>query len=219
MKKIILFCFLLLVPISFVNADKKEVTTTEIVTKETVSLENCNSIDQIWLNKDGEVIRVGLLAYDMGDTSINKEIQEYTCNKLKNATKIEIEHDKNYIEKDKYNRDMVWLYVDNVLLQEDLLSNGYGMVNYVKDNYSYIDNLCSKEASAIKNKKGIWTLGVEEKYCDSGIILEKEAKELNNLNTADKYDKETMIKIAFIIITIVILFLSMLIKVKNEEKR
>ena len=219
MKKVILFCMLLLIPISIVNADNKETTSIVYNTKQVVTLDNCDSLDQIWLNKDSKVLRVGLLAYDTGDTSINKEIQEYACNKLKNAKKIEIEYDRNNTEKDKYHRDMVWVYVDDKLLQEDLLSNGYGMVNYVKNDYSYINNLCSKEANAIKDKKGIWTLGVEEKYCDSGIILEKQEKEANNINTSKKINTETIIKMIMIFLAIIVLGLFVFVKVKHEEKR
>ena len=209
MKKYIILFILLFMPITVVFAEEKE----------TVTLENCNSLNQIWLNRNNEVIRVGLLAYDTGDTSLNKEIQEYACNKLKSATKIEIEKDINNKTEDKYNRELVWLYVDDVLLQEDLILNGYGMVNHVTDDFSNIDNLCSKEANAIKNKKGIWTLGVEEKYCDSGIILEKEEKESQGIKNTKKISQEDMTKVFVIFVVALILAATILIRGKHEEKR
>jgi len=215
MKKFIFFCFILLVPITCINAEEQVVDNI----KEEVKLENCKSIDQIWVNKNNKVLRIGLLAYDPADTSINKVIQEYSCNKLKNASKIEIEYDKNNKVQDKYNRDMVWVYVDGNLLQEDLISNGYGMVNYVTDDFSYINNLCLKEIDAIKNKKGIWTLGVEEKYCKSGIVLDKEEKDIDNSNKEKKIDKKMLIKMIFITGVIAILLLTLTIKGKHEKER
>ena len=208
MKKIIILFILLLMPIAVVYAEEKE----------TVTLENCNSLNQIWINRNNKVERVGLLAYDTGDTSLNKEIQKYACDKLRNATKIEIEK-INTSYKDKYNRDMVWMYVDDVLLQEDLIANGYGMVNYIIDNYPYTDQLCSKEANAIKDKKGIWTLGAEEKYCDSGIILEKEEKELQKSTKSRKISQEDMTKVFVIFIVALVLAGTILIRGKHEEKR
>lgn len=208
MKKIIVLFILLLMPITVVYAEEKE----------TVTLENCNSLNQIWINRNNKVERVGLLAYDTGDTSLNKEIQKYACDKLKNASKIEIEM-ITASEKDKYNRDMVWMYVDDVLLQEDLITNGYGMVNHIVDNYPYTDQLCSKEANAIKNKKGIWTLGAEEKYCDSGIILEKEEKESQKSNKSRKISPEDMTKVFVIFVVALVLAATILIRGKHEEKR
>ena len=79
MKKFIILLIIILIPFITVNA--KEETTT--VSKDIVTLENCNDISQIWLNKNNKVIRVGLLAYESADTIYNKEIQTTICNKLK----------------------------------------------------------------------------------------------------------------------------------------
>ena len=195
MKKVILLYILVFIPFITVNA----VTTTTkvveepVVEKYEVTLDNCNSINQIWINKNKKVVRIGLLAYDSGDTTIENDIKNTICTKLKEANKIEIEYDINNKTKDKYNRDMVWVYVD--------------------------DNLCVKEATAIKNKKGIWSLGAQEKYCDSGIILEKLAKEEEEKVNGKKLDKFTIRKLVCLGVSIVLLIIAMLIKVKYEKKR
>ena len=221
MRKILLLMIVFFVPFICVEAKTTTVPVEEtlpVAEKVEVTLDNCNSINQIWFKKGKKVIRVGLLAYDSGDTTIENDIKNTICTKLQNATKIEIEYDPNNKTEDKYNRDLAWLYVDGNLLQEELISEGYGMVNYVNADYSYIDDLCIKEANAIKDKKGIWTLGVEEKYCDSGIILEKIAKEEDIKENGKKLDPYTINRIISIVVCIFLLALTIIIKVKYEEK-
>ena len=222
MKKIILFLIVLFIP--YITVCAKTTTTTTaavsekpVVEKYEVTLDNCNSINQIWIKKDKKVIRVGLLAYDSGDTSIENDIKNTICTRLSEASKIEIEYDINNKAKDKYNRNMVWVYVDGSLLQEELIKEGLGMVNFVNDDYSYIDNLCINEANAIKDKKGIWTLGAQEKYCDSGIILEKLAKEEEEQVNGKKLDTFAANKIICLAICILLLIFAILLKVKNEK--
>ena len=221
MKKVILLYILVFIPFITVNAVTTTTTVVEepVVEKYEVTLDNCNSINQIWINKNKKVVRIGLLAYDSGDTTIENDIKNTICTKLKEVNKIEIEYDINNKTKDKYNRDMVWVYVDGNLLQEMLIKEGFGMVNFINGEYSYIDNLCVKEATAIKNKKGIWSLGAQEKYCDSGIILEKLAKEEEEKVNGKKLDKFTIRKLVCLGVSIVLLIIAMLIKVKYEKKR
>lgn len=218
MKKYFVLLIMFLFPIMFVDA---KTTTTEVTStkaRDVVTLENCSDISQIWFNKNGKVIRVGLLAYDPGDTSLNNEIQNTICNKLKEAKTIELEKDSNNKKKDKYNRDLMWIYIDGSLLQKELIAEGLGMVNYVEENYSNIDYLCVLEANAIKDKKGIWINGAEEKYCDSGIILEKQEKEKNNSNDKKKLNITSIIIICVVIVSSMILGLLFILGVIHEKK-
>ena len=214
------FILLILIFLPFAVVDAKTNTTTVVSTKvrDVVTLENCNDISQLWFNKNGKVIRVGLLAYDSGDTSLNNEIQSTICNKLKEAKIIELENDSNNTKDDKYNRSLMWIYIDGSLLQKELIAEGLGMVNYVEEDYSNIDYLCVLEANAIKDKKGIWTHGVEEKYCDSGIILEKQEKEKENSNNKKKLDSTSIVIIIVVIVSIVILGLLFVLGVIHEKK-
>ena len=176
-----------------------------------VYLENCSSVDNIFFNADGETIRVGLLAYDSMDGYLNKEIENYVCNKLKNANELKLVFDEKNQEKDEYNRHLMWIYVDNKLLQEELISLGYGQVNYVKDEYKYLDKLCEKESYAIKNSLGIWNYDdIEEAFCDSDYITskkeeEEKKEELKNTNPDLK-------KILFINSLIILLIVVLLLK-------
>ena len=72
--------------------------------------------------------------------------------KLENANKIELEFDKSASEKDKYDRYLAWVFVDDVLLQELLLTeNGLAETYMLQNNYKYAGVLQESEEIA-KNK-------------------------------------------------------------------
>lgn len=177
-------------------------------TKKEVTLVNCLSAESLWIknNNKKEVIR--LIAYDSSakDTT---EIDNYACDLLKSAKKIEIEYDK--ATKDNYNRSLVWVYVDGKLLQDELLKKGYGQVNNINDEYNYLEDLCKSEASAVKEHAGIWATGeVKEKYCDSGLIIEEQVKKEEEKKVVKKsLEKETLIEMIFFSSLILLLVVTM----------
>ena len=50
-----------------------------------------------------------------------KESSEFTCNSLKNAKTITLEYENN--KKDKYDRTLAWIFVDDKLLQSEIIKN------------------------------------------------------------------------------------------------
>ena len=54
---------------------------------------------------------------EIGEEAWGREASDFTKDKLKNATKIELEFDSSADEKDKYDRYLVWVWVDDNLLQ------------------------------------------------------------------------------------------------------
>lgn len=151
---IIIFSFLLF-PFS-VKAEESRIDVT---------IENCSNTTSFWFNINGEVKRVGMLGFSTDDTELNKDILEYICNRFNNAELIQIEYDSENKEEDKYNRDLVWIYVDGTLLQDELIKLGYGKVDNIKGNYSYLYDLCNNEKEAIKNNLGIWSKGAKDDFC------------------------------------------------------
>lgn len=156
MKNIIyklLLILLLLIPIS-INAEEKK----------TVLFSSCIDGDtaKVILNK--EQITLRFLAIDTpetkhptkGEEPFGKEASNYTCNALKNASTIEIEYDKNANILDKYNRHLVWIFVDGELLQEKLIEKGYAKTAYLYDEYKYTNNLLKLESIAKNSNVGIW---------------------------------------------------------------
>ena len=85
------------------------------------------------------------------------EASNYTCKKLRNAKKIVIEYDDAAGKTDKYGRVLGWIFVDDNLLQDDLIKNGYAEVKYLYGNYKYTDTLKKSEKVAKKNKLKIWS--------------------------------------------------------------
>lgn len=113
-----------------------------------------------------EEITARFLAIDTPETvhptkeveEFGKEASEYTCNKLKNAKEIKLEYDKDSDKLDKYNRHLVWVFIDDILLQNKLVSKGYASVAYLYGDYKYTDELEKLEQDAEDKKLGIWAL-------------------------------------------------------------
>lgn len=84
-----------------------------------------------------------------------KEALEYTCNLLSNSN-ITLEYDEKGDFQDKFHRHLVWVFVDDTLLQSLIVEHGYGKVAYVYEDYKYISLLNTLQAKAKKNHVGIW---------------------------------------------------------------
>ena len=127
-----------------------------------------------YLELDEKEIKVRFLAIDTPETGeteepFGKEASEFTCGKLKFAKKIEIEYDDNAEKKDKYDRELVWVFVDDRLLQEEIVEKGYGEVTYLYGDYKYINILKRSESIAKRNSLNIWS--TNEDYKEAPYIL------------------------------------------------
>lgn len=167
MKKVFLIIFILFFGIN-VNA------------KEIVTLNKCVDGDTAWFNINDEKIKARFLAIDTPESTnkiepYGKEASEFTCNLLKNAKKIEIEYDENSDKFDKYDRHLVWVFVDDELLQNIIVKEGYADVKYLYGDYKYTDILKKSLIEAKANNLNMWKS--EENnitnniYIISGIIL------------------------------------------------
>lgn len=129
--------------------------------KEVVTLNKCVDGDTAWFIKNEEKIKARFLALDTPESTnkieeYGKEASRYTCNLLSNADSIEIEYDSNSDKLDKYDRHLVWIFVDGDLLQEKIIENGLGEVAYLYGDYKYTDTLKIAEDTAKNKKLGIW---------------------------------------------------------------
>lgn len=159
MKKILLFFILFFSFFNIVHADKKvKVTLNKCIDGDTAS---------VILNE--EVIKLRFLAIDtpesmhptIGEEEYGKEASNYTCKALKKAKKIEIEYDLNSDKVDKYNRHLVWVFIDGKLLQEKLIENGLAEVAYLYDDYKYTSFLENKQLVAQSKQIGIWDESID----------------------------------------------------------
>lgn len=84
------------------------------------------------------------------------EASLFVKNLLENAKKIQIEYEKNASEKDKYDRVLAWIWVDEKLIQEEILSNGLAKTYMLQKNYKYYDKLKNAERNAKEKKICLW---------------------------------------------------------------
>ncbi len=155
MKKFIYCIFLLF--LIFIGVNKAYAFDKYIVT-----LNKCVDGDTAYFNINDNVIKTRFLAIDTPESTneiepYGKEASKFTCDSLTNAEKIEIEYDPNSNKVDKYNRDLVWVWVDDILLQETLIKNGLAEVKYLYGDYDYTARLQEVEADAKINKLKIWS--------------------------------------------------------------
>lgn len=170
MKVKVTFILLLLslIPINGFALEKKRVTFS-----------NCIDGDTAEIILNSEKVKVRFLAVDTpetkhptkGEEPFGKEASNYTCDRLKKSKKIEIELDSNSDEKDKYDRYLVWIFVDDSLLQDELISKGYAKVAYLYDDYKYTSTLQESEKYAKAEKLGIWSDHKEESLSNKDIII------------------------------------------------
>lgn len=161
MKKVFLIIFILFFGIN-VNA------------KEIVTLNKCVDGDTAWFNINGEKIKARFLAIDTPESTnkiepYGKEASEFTCNLLKSAKKIEIEYDDNSDKFDKYNRHLVWVFIDDELLQNIIVKEGYADVKYLYGDYKYTDILKKSLIEAKANNLNMWKS--EENYITNNIYI------------------------------------------------
>ena len=153
MKKYIILLIILLLPINVNALEKKEVLFSSCIDGDTAVFKmNKRNIKVRFLAVDAPELK----HFDTEEQPYAKEASNYTCKKLKNAKKIELEFDEKSKKKDKYNRYLAWVFIDDKLLQNELVKNGYVKVTYLYDDYKYIDVLKKSEKKAKQTKKGIY---------------------------------------------------------------
>lgn len=133
----------------------------KVSAKESVTLSKCVDGDTAWFHLENEEIKTRFLAIDTPESTNEKEpygleASNFTCEALKKAKKLEIEYDENSDKLDKYDRHLVWVFVDDKLLQEMLIENGLAETKYLYADYKYTDILLEKEKIAKSKNLNIW---------------------------------------------------------------
>lgn len=132
--------------------------------KERVTLLKCVDGDTAKFLIGKESVTTRFLAIDTPETKhpkkkeepFGREASDYTCKRLKNAQKIELEYDEASTKEDKYGRRLAWVLVDGELLQSELVEKGYAKVAYLYGDYKYTNVLKLEEKFARVNKRGLW---------------------------------------------------------------
>lgn len=189
-KKLLIFSFLLPI-IVFAN------------TKEKVKFVKCVDGDTAKFERNNKVFTLRFLAVNTPETKspkkgvefYGKEASNYTCKRLQEAKTIEIEYDNKSERKDRYGRNLGWVFLDDKLLQKDLVENGYAKVDYIYDKYKYVEELKEIEKKAKEAKKGLWQ------------------KESNNISNSKKKTKKNIFSIILDVLQSVVNLLSEIFKV------
>lgn len=217
MKKIISLTIIALSMFLYIN----EVNAKSI----TVKFKKCIDGDTALFTYKKEDVKARFLAVDTPETKhstkgvqvYGKEASDYTCQRLENAKKIVLEYDDKSNEKDMYNRHLVWVWLDDKLLQKDLVKKGYAKVGYLYGKYKYVDELKELQEKAQSKKIGVWSKDSNEL---SSINSNKNNK--SNEKEFDSYidylfDKDGKISLYSLFTGIIAIILTLILK-KTHKK-
>ncbi len=154
MKKIFFFLSLIFFNVSIVLASNKfRVTLDSCIDGDTAKFIIKNEVKTVrFLSIDApEIAHDDVLAEPFGE-----EASIFTCNMLTNASTIKLEYDSKSDKEDKYGRVLAWVFVDDELLQEKLVSEGFAEVKYVYKDYKYSSHLKNVELNAKNKGVGMW---------------------------------------------------------------
>ena len=146
---------------------------------------------------------------EIGEEEWGKEASDFTKEKLKNATKIELEFDDIADKKDKYDRYLAWIWIDDELLQNLLVENGLAETYMLQNNYKYAGMLQESEEIAKNNKLGIWS---------------EETKDIQNSENENKIieDNQTEVEdnnLLYLIIGIIIIMTISIFNIAHNRKK
>lgn len=162
--------------------ETEEVSPSSSQEFEIVSLEDCIDGNTARFRlQDDSIIKARFLGIDVptihpinGEEPYAKEARDYTCSMLTDATVIKLEYDENSNKEDSYGRKLVWVFVDDILLQNSLVSQGYAKITFADNNYKYNSLLREEEALAQESRLGIWKI---EETTPEPVSEEQETKE------------------------------------------
>ena len=195
------------------NFNKVENETEGSTNKIEVKLVSAVDGDTAKFTMNGETVTVRFLGIntketvhpDIGEEPYGKEASNFTKEKLENATKIELEFDNSAGEKDKYDRYLAWIWVDDVLLQNLLVENGLAETYMLQNNYKYAGILQESEEIAKNNKLGIWS---EE---DNNLV--------NNNNRNSNIENNEINDLFYLIIGIITIVLFLIVSIIAHNNR
>ena len=96
---------------------------------------------------NGEEIRVRYLAIDADEirgeeaTELGQIASEHVRDRLENASIIELELDPARPGPDRWGRELAWVWVDGILLQEELVRLGLAEIAFANDQMLYVYRL------------------------------------------------------------------------------
>ena len=129
-----------------------------------VQLSKCTDGDTAHFLINGVDQTVRFLAIDTPETvkpntpvqPYGKEASDRTCELLSNAEVIRLEYEESN-KTDKYGRLLAWVFADDILIQQDLISKGYAKIDYIYGEYKYTNILEAAQEDAKNAEIGLWS--------------------------------------------------------------
>lgn len=144
--------------------------------RERVELISCTDGDTAHFKINGKNEKVRFLGIDAPEYTneiepFGKEASEFVCEALTNASVLEIEYDKNAGKTDKFDRHLVWIFTDGILLNDEIVRNGLAEVTYLYDDYKYNDKLLKSQDYAKDKQLNIWGKNLSGDNSENNIII------------------------------------------------
>jgi micrococcal nuclease len=141
---IVMFGFTLLLGCA-TNDEREEIVLTQCVDGDTARFENLGRVRFLYIDTP-----------ELNPTPqpFAQEAADFTCDMLKNANHIYIEYDGR--KEDDYGRVLGWIWVDDKLLQEEIVMAGYVNRFYNYNHVKYKDRIDRAYQKAKQNKVGLF---------------------------------------------------------------
>lgn len=98
--------------------------------------------------------------------------------------KIKVKGDSKAAKRDRFGRELAWLYVAGRLINQEIIAEGYGFAvrNFPNSKKSL---MIETEARARKNRKGVWhscSVSCEKGYCEVKVPVSQTPRKRNQGN-------------------------------------
>ncbi len=138
--------------------------TSQATERFEVDLDRCTDGDTARFIVDGESVAVRFLSINTPELGKNGQADEpfaqqastFTCSALQKADEIILELDPHLESVDDYGRWLAYVWVDDVLLQEQLIEAGLADLRYAHDQSLYDDQLHEALEETQSRRIGRW---------------------------------------------------------------
>ncbi len=146
---------------------KKELYVLRVIDGDTVELSNGQMLRYIGIDTPEVHDKIGS-TWSYNPRPYGKEAMEFN-RKLVGGKKIRLEFDVQ--KKDKYNRLLAYVYVEDKMINLEMIKKGYAMIYTFPPNVKYVEEFLKAQRFARENKEGLW------RDLEKGIISSSKAKE------------------------------------------
>lgn len=134
------------------------IPTVDKETKEKARVIKVIDGDTVWLSDKRKVRYIGINSFEMNDkrkdiTCLAEKSKEANIKLVENK---EVEMEKDISETDKYGRLLRYLWINGVMVNEELIKNGWAQVSTFPPDIKYQERLRIEQIKAKLNNLGIW---------------------------------------------------------------